>query len=131
MSMHNRSWQPKKPKRPPKPKVSDEVRQAVDAQAVPVVAALKKRFCKKPRDLQLNWPEDIFTRWHRDALYFVVVMRTPYENPPTFESQTARMDYAGDGRFNLGLPMRRGWNTVQRAATPEECLKTIRETVYL
>jgi len=118
-----------KPKPPPKPKVADNVRETIDAQAAVVLAALKKQFCKKPKNPQFNWCDDLFTRWHRDALYFVVVMRTPNGRPPTFETHAARIEHVGDGKFNLAVPMRRGWNTVKREATPEECLKGISEFV--
>jgi hypothetical protein len=33
------------------------------------------------------------------------------------------MEHAGEGKFNLAVPMRRGWNTIKRAALPKECLK--------
>jgi hypothetical protein len=39
------------------------------------------------------------------------------------------MEYAGDGRFNLALPMRRGWNTIKKDAEPAQCLKEISESV--
>jgi hypothetical protein len=107
------------------------VRNWVDAQAALVVAKLKKRCCKKPKNPQFNWCEEIFARWHRHALYFVVVMRTPHGRPPTFETHAARLEHAGEGKFNVAVPMRRGWNTVKRGASPEECLKVIDELVYL
>jgi len=106
------------------------VRKAVDAQAALVVATLKKRCCRKPKHPKFNWCDDIFTRWHSDAMYFVVVMRTPHGPPPTFETHAARMEHAGDGKFSLAVPMRRGWNTVKRAASPAECLNEIAELVY-
>lgn len=127
--MRGRRWLLPKPKPPPKPKVADDVREAVDAQVAPLVAKLKKRLCKKPKNPRFNWPDNLFTRWHRDALYFVVVMRTPHGQPPTFETHAARMEHAGRGKFNLAVPMRRGWNTMKRKATPEECLKEIVEYV--
>lgn len=74
--------------------MADDVRQAVDALAAPVVAMFKKRCCRKPKSSQLNWPGDVFTRWHRDALYFVVVMRTP-------RSRNASRRYAS--RFVLSV----------------------------
>ena len=128
--MRNRTWQPKPPKPPAKPHVADDVREAVDAQAALVVAAVKKRGSKRPKSPLFNWSEDLFTRWHRDALYFVFVMRTPHGRPPTFESHAARMEHVGNGKFNLAVPMRRGWNTVMRNSTPEECLKRIAEFVH-
>ena len=115
---------------PPKPKVPDEIRKAVDTQAALVTAVLKKRCCKKPVKPQFNWCEDVFTRWHRNALYFVVVMRTPHGRPPTFERHAARIEHAGEGKFNLAVPMRRGWNTMKRQSSSDECLKEIAKLVY-
>lgn len=127
--MRGRTWQPTKPKASPKPTVADDVREAVDALAAPVVAKMKKRFCKEPKNPPFNWPDDFFTRWHRDALYFVVLMRTPHGRPPTFETHAARMEHVGGGKFNLAVPMRRGWNTFEKDATPEDCLKEIGESI--
>lgn len=127
--MRRRTWLPMKPKAPPKPKVADDMREAVDALAAPVVAKLKKRYCKTPKSRQLNWPDDLFTRWHRDVLYFVVVMQTPHGRPPTFETHTARMEHTGNGNFNLAVSMRRGWNTVKKDATPEKFLQEISKYV--
>ena len=127
--MRKRTWQLAKPKAPPKPHVQDDVREAVSAQAALVVAEMKKRFRKPPKNTPINWPDDLLTRWHRDALYFVVVMRTPHGLPPTFETHAARMEHAGGGKFNLAVPMRRGWNTFKRKASPEECLTEIKQSV--
>ena len=95
-----------------------------------MVAELKQRCCKKPKNLQFNWSDDLFTRWHRNALYLVLVMRTPHGRPPTFETHAARMEHAGGCMFNLAVPMRRGWNTVLRNASIEECLGEISELIY-
>ena len=110
--------------------MTDEVREAVDQQAAAVVAKLKGRFRKPAEGSLLNWAEDLFTRWHRDALYLVVVMRTPHGHPPTFETHAARMEHAGGGKFNVAVPMRRGWNTFKRNLSPEECLKEIVQSFW-
>lgn len=130
-AMRERTWQLGKPKQPSKPHVTDEVRDAVNAQAAVVVVKLKERFLKPAENTLINWADDLFTRWHRDALYFVVVMRTPHGHPPTFETHVARMEHAGEGRFNVAVPMRRGWNTFKRNASPDECLKEIAQSVYI
>lgn len=127
--MRGYTWQPAKPKPPPRPKVPEEVWQAVEPRAAAVAAKLKKRIRKPPNGTMLNWGEDLLIRWHRDALYFVVVMRTPHGRPPTFETHAARMEYAGNGKFNLAVPMRRGWNTFMRRKSPEECLKEVGRSV--
>lgn len=129
--MRDRTWQRTEPKPLPKPHVADDVRQAIDALAAPVVAALKERCCKKPKNPVFNWCDDIVTRWHREALYFVATMRTPHGRPPTFETHAARMEHVGDGKFNLAVPMRRGWNTVKQAASAEVCLKEVSDLIYL
>ncbi|MDB5344316.1 MAG: hypothetical protein JWP89_2693 [Schlesneria sp.] len=127
--MPKRVWQAERPKLPPKPKVPDEIREMVDLKAAPVVAMLKRRYCKTPEVPRFNWPEDLFTRWHRDALYFVVVIRTPHGRPPTFEAHAARMEHVGGGKFNLAVPMRKGWNTFMNNATLEACLEEVSESI--
>lgn len=41
------------------------------------------------------------------------------------------MEHAGGGKFNLAVPMRRGWNTFKKELTVEECLEEIPQIVYL
>jgi hypothetical protein len=130
MRGRRRTWQLAKPKPRRKPRVPDDVREALDAQAAVLVANLKKRFRKPAKNRPFNWADDLFTRWHRDAFYFVVVMRTPHEHPPTFETHAARMEHAGGGMFDVAVPMRRGWNTIRRKALPEECLKEISDSFF-
>jgi len=129
--MRKRTWLPAKPKRPLKPQVPDDLKESILEDVAPIVADLKKRFCKRPKNPKFNWPDDLFVRWHRDSLYFVVIMRTPHDRPPTFESHVARMEHARNGKFNLAVPMRRGWNTFKRDLSVEECLKEIPQMVYL
>ena len=131
MKNNKKTWLLPKPKTLPKPKVHDNLRAEIDSQVAPVVAILKKRHCKRSKFKTLNWPDDLFTRWHRNALYFVVVMRTPHGRPETFETHAAKMEYAGDGKFNLAMPMRKGWNTFLREASLEECLEEIGRSVCL
>jgi hypothetical protein len=111
--------------------VPNEIRKAADLRAAPVVAKLKKRYCKIPKVPRFNWPEDLFTRWHGDALYFVVVMRTPNGLSPILEMHAARLEHAGAGKFNLAVPMRKGWNTILTNASVVECLTEIGESISL
>lgn len=129
--MRKWTWLPKKEKPPPRPKVSSDIKSSIDEQAAVVVSKLKKRCCNGQRHEKLNWCVDIFVRWYRDALYFVAVMETPHGPPPTFEVHVARMEHVGQGKFNVAVPMRRGWNTVEQKLSPEECLEKIGELVYM
>ncbi|WP_010585824.1 DUF3024 domain-containing protein [Schlesneria paludicola] len=103
----------------------------IEAQSAPIVAKLKKRYCKKPKNPQFNWPHDLFTRWHRDALHFVVIMRTGHDVPPELETHAARIQHVGDGKFDLAAPVRRGWMTIMKKITPEACLEEIQNTITL
>src|SRR5436190_23804580 len=117
-----KSWVSKTPKPTrPKPVIADELRQQIDLAATKVVAQLKRR-CKKPKSSTFNWPEDVFVHWHREALYFIVVMRTPHDRPPTFEVHIGRLEHVGNGRFNFAVPMGRGWITLIRDESAENCL---------
>lgn len=89
--------------------------------AAKVVSQLKRR-CKKPKNSNFNWPEDVFVRWHREALYFVAVIRTPHDRPPTFETHVGRLEHVGNGKFNFAVPARRGWITVIENESDENCL---------
>lgn len=127
--MHDRTWLPKKPKPPTKPRVSDKVRTAVDAAAGRLIAPIRDGIPPKPRKSLLNWWCDVFPRWRRESLYFVLVYRTPHGRPPTFEVHAARMEHVGGGKFDVAVPMRRGWNTVKRRASVEVSLKFVDEVL--
>lgn len=127
--MSEKTWKPGKPKPSKQPKVPEAVRNAIDLQAAPIVAGLKKRYCKKPKNPRFNWPHDFFARWHRNALYFVVLMRTGHDSPDEFETHAARIQYVSQGKFDLAFPIRRGWMTVLRNATADECLEEVSSLV--
>jgi hypothetical protein len=105
------------------------VREAVDTLVAQVVATLKRKLREKPKKPRFSFPVDLFTRWHRDALYCVIVMRTADGPPATFEIRAARMEYAGNGKFNFAVPMRRGWNTFKRGVTPAERVDELGELI--
>lgn len=121
--MREKTWSIPTPKTPPRPKMKDDLRRQIANQVAPIVADLKRRYCKKSKSPQFNWPHDVFTRWRRDALYFVVIMRTGHDAPSEFETHAARMQHVGDDKFELAVPMRRGWMTILEKATVEDCLK--------
>jgi hypothetical protein len=125
------SWQPVKPKPPAKPSVSSELQADVLAQADIVITKLQKRLRKAPEPVDVNWCEKIFARWHRGSLYFVGVMRTPHGRPPSFETHLVRMEYVGDGKFDVAFPMRRGWAAAGRALSVADCLREILKTAPL
>lgn len=129
--MRKRIWQQAKLKAPPRPKLSGDEQSALMQRATATLENLKTRFCKTPKQPQFNWCHDIFLRWHRDALYFVALFRTPHGQPPEFEVHVARLEHAGDRKFNFAVPIRRGWNTIERGFSIEDALKEVENGVVI
>ncbi len=125
--MRGRTWQPPRPKPQLPPRVKADVRADVDTQIAPIITRLKRRICRKPKQSTFNWPDDLLTRWHRDALYVVVVMRTPHGLPPTFETRLARLKRLRNGRFDLAVPVRKGWSTIVANDTLNNCLLNLQD----
>ena len=90
----------------------DDIKAEVDAKASELVETfLKPTYIKPPpKDQRWNYIIDLFTKWHRSFFYFCSTYACPGPNAlsPTFESRFARMEYVGEGRFNLAyLPAHR------------------------
>ena len=69
-----------------------------------VESVLKPRHVKEPEpDPQFNYLVDITTKWYRSYFYFCsrYACPGPYALSPFFEDKFARMEYIGDGPFNL------------------------------
>ena len=122
-------WAPRKPTPPPVP---DDLRAEVEAKANALIENfLRPTFVKRPpKDKRWNYLTGISTKWHRSFFYFVGHYASPGPNAlsPTFESKFARMEYAGDGRFNLAYFRHTGkWWEVYRGLTLNESIETIRD----
>lgn len=119
------------PPKPPKPKVPEYLKPIVKAEADNLVESfLKPTFIKEPpKDPQWNYPADIFTKWHQRYFYFCSTWRSPSPNAISdyFESRFARLEYAGDDRFNMAYMRHTGqwWETFQ-GFTLDQCIEEIR-----
>jgi hypothetical protein len=83
-----------------------------------------------PKGSQLNYIEDITTKWLGSKCYFVSIYRS--DNPraisPTFESKFARMEYVGNGKFALSFMRHTGkWVRLYERMSVDECMKAIRD----
>ncbi len=110
----------------------DDLRAAVEAKANALIQDfLKPTFVKRPpKDKRWNYLTGISTKWHLSFLYFVGHYASPGPNAlaPTFELKFARMEYAGDGRFNLAYFRHTGkWWQVYEGLSLDKALKIIRE----
>jgi len=119
-----------KPKKPAKPKVSKQVKAAVQEKAEELVQSfLKPTFIKEPpEDNEWNYIVDIDTRWYGNYFYFCAKYRSPspYALSGYFEERFARLEYVGENKFNLSYKRHtEQWWEVDQELTLEECLERI------
>ncbi len=123
------------PPKPAKPTVSAAIKAELDtkAQAL-IVEHLKPKYIQPPpEDAQFNYLIDIWTKWYRGYFYFCCTYASPgpYAISPTFELRFARMEYVGDGRFNLAF-MRHTeqWHELYQALSIDDSLTSIRDDPF-
>ena len=122
----------KSPAKSAKTSVSDEIKAELVAKANDLIEnVLKPKHVLPPKpDDQFNYLMDIGTKWNRNYFYFVSTYACPGPNAlaPTFDSNFARMEYCGDGKFALSFLRHTGaWSEVYDAFTVDESLKAIQD----
>lgn len=124
------------PPKPPMPKVPDHLKSDVKARADEFVESfLKPNFIKEmPEDYQWNYPVDVFTKWHQRYFYFCSTWRSPGPDAISefFEHRFARLEYAGDEKFNVAYMRHTGqWREIFQSLTLAECIEEIRTDPHL
>lgn len=98
------------------------------AQAL-IDSSLKPRYIQPPpRKTELNYLVDLYARWRGPFFYFCSRYCSPGPRAlsPFFESQFARLQYAGGERFNLAYFRHTGqWWEIAQLLSLEECLSEI------
>ncbi|QJW97335.1 hypothetical protein FTUN_4905 [Frigoriglobus tundricola] len=116
---------------PPKAAVPEGLRAELERKAGELIeTVLKPKHIKPPpENTNFNYLIDLSTRWRGAYFYFVSTYACPGPNAisPTFETNFARLQHVGLGRFNLAFMRHTGkWVELQNG-TLDECLKSIRE----
>jgi len=92
-------------------------------------STLKPRHIQPPpQKAELNYLVDISCKWRGPFFYFCSQYCSPGPRAlsPFFESKFARLQYAGDERFNLAYFRHTGqWWEIAQLLSPEECLSEI------
>ena len=110
----------------------DSIKSKLEAEASDLIEnVLKPKHVLPPKnDVPFNYISDIKTKWNRSYFYFVATYTCPSPNAtsPTFESNFARMEHLGDGKFALSY-MRHNdkWFGLYNGISVDECLKAIRD----
>lgn len=120
------------PAKPTKPSVPEAVKAEVEAKARELIdTVLKPQHVKPPpSDERFNYIIAIGGKWYRSYFYFYSTYACPGPNAlsPTFESKFARMEYVGNGRFNLAYMRHTDqWFELFTDLSVDECLKAIRD----
>ena len=132
MAGRKKRWLYKPPPGKPKHDVPESIRVEVERRCNELVeAVLKPEHIKPPpKDKRFNYLVDIYTKWYRNYFHFCAKYLCPAPNAisPSFEDNFARLEYAGEDRFNLSYMRHTGqWYELFREITLDECLKEIRE----
>jgi hypothetical protein len=105
------------------------IKQEVQRRAQTLIdSTLKPRVPPPPKKAHFNYLVDIYTRWRGPFFYFCSQYRSPGPRAlsPFFESKFARLQYAGDERFNLAYFRHTGqWWEVAQLLSLDECLSRI------
>ena len=115
---------------PAKPKVPDAIKAEVQKKADQLVETfLKPNFIKPPpEDTQWNYIVDIYAKWYRSYFYFCSKYHCPGPTAMAdyFEDKFARLEYVGDGRFNVSyMRHTEKWWEIFQGLTLDQCLEAI------
>ena len=131
MPRAQRQWiySPRKPSRVP-----DSVKQQATAKANEIIETLfKPKYIKPPpKNARFNYIVDIFTKWHKNCLYFRARYACPGPNAlsPFFEEGFTRLEYMATGRFNLAYLRYNGkWCVVFEDLPMEEAFAAVQDQV--
>ena|SRR5438270_2933235 len=109
---------------PVKDEVETKARELIDSILKP------KHLLPPPAGHQLNYIEDITTKWLGSKCFFVSIYRSrgPHALAPTFESKFARMEFVGNEKFALSFMRHTGqWVRLYERISVNECMKAIRD----
>jgi len=123
-------YDPARAFRQSKKSVPPDILLKVQRQAQELIdSSLKPRHIQPPPEkAEFNYLVDIYTKWHGPFFYFCSTYRSPgpRARSPSFESNFARLQYAGTDRFNLAyFRHTRQWWQVAQLLPLEECLSRI------
>jgi hypothetical protein len=130
MAKQRKAWMPG-PATKPNASLPGTVKDEVDTKARELIETVlkPKHMQPPPEGSQLNCIVDITIKWLGSKCYFVSIYRTPTQE--TFETSFARMEYIGNGRFNLAFMRHTGqWVQLFEDQTVDECMTAIKNDAW-
>ena len=122
------------PSKRPKPKVPDDVKAAVSAQAEHLLAEWRPKYITPPPPgYQFNYIVELYGKWFRSYFYLCAQYACPGPTAlsPFFETRFARLEYVGERRFNLAFMRHTGqWVELEQDLTIDQCFRSLREESF-
>lgn len=120
------------PAKRPKPSVPEPIKAEVADKARDLIEnILKPRYVRPPEPgVQYNYITDLTGKWSRGYFYFIAIFACPGPNAlsSSFESNFARMEFLGDGKFSLSYQRHTGaWMGIYAALSVDQSFKAIQE----
>jgi len=131
MTQRGKTWRPTvQPST--KLKMPEMVKANVEARANDLINTALKPTHVRPAsgDERFNSTVDIYSKWHGSSFYFCAKYACPgpHALTPFFESRFARLQYAGNERFNLSYMRHTGkWWEIYPEVSLDEVLKAIED----
>ena len=118
-----------------KPNVQDSVKVEVETRATEFVEKVLKPIHVKPplKEPQFNYIVDLWAKWYRGYFYFGATYASPGPDAisQTFETKFARMEFVGDGCFDLSYMRHNGkWFELFPSLSLDECLEAVRDQMH-
>jgi len=112
------------------PKIADSMKAEIKLKADSLIEnVLKQKHIEPPpENNDFNYIVDIFSKWYRGYFYFCSKYNCPSPNAisPSFNSNFARLEYAGQNKFNLAYMRHTGqWFEIGFDLSLDECLDEI------
>ena len=131
MTKRQKRWVYSPPKAA-KPKVPERVKRDLEEKAEELVETiLKPKYIEPPpEDGRFNYIVDIYTKWYRNYFYFCSKYHCPGPNAisPYFEDKFARLEYVGDGCFNVSFMRHTGkWEEIYTDLTRDQSLSAVQD----
>ena len=131
MAKQRRAWMFSAEKSP-KTSLPGTLKDEVDTKAGELIEnVLKPKHIQPPPEgSQSNYITDIKTKWIGSTCYFISIYACPGPNAiaPSFEEKFARMELAGDAKFNLFFMRHTGkWVALYAGLSVDDCLKAIQD----
>ena len=119
----------------PASRIPDSVKNEITAKADEIVEMVfKPQYLKPPpKKPRFNYIVDIYTKWHKNCLYFRAKFACPGPNAlsPFFEDSFTRLAYMANGRFNLAYMRHTGkWWEVFADLSMEDAFASIRDEPF-